>query len=235
MVILKVEPAFNLRIFALHSYRGGMGETVDKEVQISPASDGKVPRTARGERTLRKILDAAQAEFGERGFAETSIVGITQRAGVALGTFYTYFDSKEVVFREVVRDMSAQVRDHVAPAFADATDALDGERRALESFLHFARKHRDVYRIIDEAEFVEPAAYREHYETTGTRIAARLRAAREKGEIANDLSDDDLEILAWAIMGANVFLGLKFEVWSSADAARVADVTSRLLRKGLGA
>jgi hypothetical protein len=36
-------------------------------------------------------------------------------------------------------------------------------------------------------------------------------------------------------MGANVFLGLKFEVWSSADAKRVAEVTSRLLRKGLGA
>jgi AcrR family transcriptional regulator len=231
---MKVEPAFNLRIFALHSYRDGMGESVDQEVQISPASDGKAPRTPRGERTLRKILDAAQAEFGERGFAETSIVGITQRAGVALGTFYTYFDSKEVVFAAVVRDMSSQVRDRVAPAFAGATDALDGERRALEAFLVFARKHRDVYRIIDEAEFVEPAAYREHYETTGTRIAARLIAARDKGEIASDLSDDDLHILAWAVMGANVFLGLKFEVWSSADAARVADVTSRLLRKGLG-
>jgi AcrR family transcriptional regulator len=231
---MKVEPAFNLRIFALHSYRDGMGESVDQEVQISPASEGKAPRTPRGERTLRKILDAAQAEFGERGFAETSIVGITQRAGVALGTFYTYFDSKEVVFAAVVRDMSSQVRDHVAPAFAGATDALDGERRALEAFLVFARKHRDVYRIIDEAEFVEPAAYREHYETTGTRIAARLIAARDKGEIASDLSDDDLHILAWAVMGANVFLGLKFEVWSSADAARVADVTSRLLRKGLG-
>src|SRR5678816_4085038 len=108
---MKVEPAFNLRIFALHSYRDGMGETVDEGVQISPASDGKAPRTARGERTLRKILDAAQEEFGERGFSESSIVAITQRAGVALGTFYTYFDSKEAVFRALVRDMSAQVRD----------------------------------------------------------------------------------------------------------------------------
>src|SRR6185369_3252811 len=146
-----------------------MGADTETEAQISPASDGKAPRTPRGERTLRKILDAAQAEFGEHGFADTSIVGITQRAGVALGTFYTYFDSKEVVFAAVVRDMSIQVRDHVAPAFAHATDSLDGERRALESFLRFAREHRDVYRIIDEAEFVEPAAYREHYETTGTR------------------------------------------------------------------
>ncbi len=230
---MKVEPAFNLRKFALHSYRVEMGEIVDKEVQISPASDGKAPRTPRGERTLRKILDAAQAEFGQRGFADTSIVGITQRAGVALGTFYTYFDSKEAVFGAVVRDMSAQVRDHVAPSFKDAIDTLDGERRALEAFLIFARMHRDVYRIIDEAEFVEPVAYHEHYETTARRIAMRFKAGRDKGEIASDLSDEDLDILSWAVMGANVFLGMKFEVWSSGDAAHVAEVTSRMLRTGL--
>jgi len=212
-----------------------MGESVEQEAQVSPASDGKAPRTARGERTLRKILDAAQEEFGERGFADSSIVGITQRAGVALGTFYTYFDSKEVVFGAVVRDMSSQVRDAVAPAFKDATDRLDGERRALQAFLEFAQHHRDVYRIVDEAEFVEPAAYREHYETTAARIAARFADARAAGEVAADLSDDDLEILAWASMGANVFLGLRYSVWESADSARVAAVANRLLRKGIGA
>jgi AcrR family transcriptional regulator len=206
---------------------------VRSKAQISPASDGKAPRTARGERTLRKILDAARGEFGERGFSDSSIVGITQRAGVALGTFYTYFDSKESVFQALVRDMSAQVRDTVAPVFKDATDALDGERRALESFLRFARAHRDVYRIVDEAEFVEPQAYREHYETTAARIAARFVAARGKGELASDLSDEDLEILAWATMGANVFLGLRYSVWGSADATRIADVANRLFREGL--
>jgi AcrR family transcriptional regulator len=212
-----------------------MGADTQAETQLSPASDGKAPRTPRGERTLRKILDAARDEFGQRGFSDSSIVGITQRAGVALGTFYTYFDSKEAVFQALVSDMSAQVRDHVAPAFRNASDALDGERLALESFLRFARKHRDVYRIIDEAEFVDPVSYREHYDTTVKRIAARLAAARDKGEVAGDLSDRDLEILAWAIMGANVFLGLKFAVWSSADSERIADVTSRLLRHGLSA
>ena len=212
-----------------------MGVRVDQEAPVSAASDGKAPRTPRGERTLRKILDASRDEFGERGFSESSIVAITQRAGVALGTFYTYFDSKEAVFQALVKDMSAQVRDHVAPAFKDATDALDGERRALESFLQFARTHRDVYRIIDEAEFVEPAAYREHYETTASRIAARLIAGRETGEISRDYSDEELEMLAWALMGANVFLGLRYAVWSSGDAQLVAGITSRMLRSGLKA
>lgn len=206
---------------------------MDSQTRISPASDGKAPRTARGERTLRKILDAARLEFGEKGFAESSIVGITQRAGVALGTFYTYFDSKEVVFGAVVRDMSAQVRDTVAPAFQEPVKALDAAREGLRLFLEFAREHRDVYRIVDESEFVEPTAYREHYETTAARIAARYAAARDKGELAADLTDDDLEILAWASMGANVFLGLRYSVWSSGDSARVAAVTNRLLRKGL--
>ena len=168
-------------------------------------------------------------------FRKATIVGITQRAGVALGTFYTYFDSKEAIFQEVVRDMSAQVRDRVAPEFKNASDAIDGERRALEAFLRFASEHRDVYRIIDEAEFVEPQGLREHYETTASRIAARLVASRANGDIGANFSDADLDILAWALMGANVFLEFPFSVWSNGDPARVAEVTSTMLRKGLTA
>jgi AcrR family transcriptional regulator len=210
-----------------------MGVKVEEKAQLGATGASKTPRTARGERTLRKILDAAREEFGEHGFSDSSIVGITQRAGVALGTFYTYFDSKEALFQALVRDLSAQVRDTVAPAFREATDALDGAQRGLELFLEFIRDHRDIYRIIDEAEFVDPTAYREHYETTATRIAARYADARDKGELAPDLTNEDLEILAWASMGANVFLGLRFFVWESADAKRVASIANRLLRKGL--
>jgi AcrR family transcriptional regulator len=211
-----------------------MGVKVEDKAPPGVASS-KTPRTPRGERTLRKILDAAREELGERGFSDSSIVGITQRAGVALGTFYTYFDSKEALFQALVRDMSAQVAATAAPAFVGSAHALDAARHGLELFLRFAREHRDIYRIIDEAEFVDPGAYREHYETTASRITARFIAAREKGEVAADLSDEELEILAWASMGANVFLGLRYSVWASADPKRVAAVANRLLRKGLTA
>ena len=209
-----------------------MGGSVDQEAPVSAASDGKAPRTARGDRTLRKILDAARHEFGERGFSDSSIVGIPQRAGVALGTFYTYVDSKEAVFQALVRDMSGQVREQVGPVLGQAADALDGERRALEAFLDFVRDHRDIYRIIDEAEFVEPSAYREHYETTASRITSRLIAARDKGQIRAGLTDEELQVLAWGMMGANVFLGLRFFVWDDADAGRVADTMSSIWRDG---
>ena len=203
--------------------------------QPSVAPSDKAPRTARGERTLRKILTAALEEFGERGFSDASIVGITRRAKVALGTFYTYFDSKEEVFQALVRDMSAQVRDYVAPALADASDGLDRERRALAAFLRFAADHKQVYRIIDEAEFVDPQGFRTHYETTAARIAARLSEASGRGELREDESPLAHDVIAWALMGANVFLGLRFAVWDQADPDEVAAITNRLLRHGLGA
>ncbi len=196
------------------------------------ASEGKAPRTARGAKTMRKILDAALAEFGEKGFSESSIVSITRRAKVALGTFYTYFDSKEVLFAALVQDMSAKVRDHVAPVFADATDGLDAERRALLAYLDFVRGHKEVYRIIDEAEFVDPGGFRRHYETTAARIAARLDAAAERGDM---VGGDALamEVRAWALMGVNVFLGLRFGVWGDEGPDEVAAEASRMLRDGL--
>ena len=199
--------------------------------QQTPAS-GKAPRTARGARTMRKILNAALAEFGEKGFAESSIVSITSRAKVALGTFYTYFDSKEALFAALVEDMSALVREEVAPALSGGTDTLDAERRALAAYLHLAADHKEVYRIIDEAEFVAPAAYRRHYETVAARIAARLEAGAAREELC-PLDPLEREVIAWASMGMNVFLGLRFSVWGNEDRDKVAAIANRLLRDGL--
>lgn len=178
-------------------------------------SDAKAPRTERGRRTLRKLLDASAIEFGEKGFHEASVSSITRRAGVALGSFYTYFDSKEALFRALVQDMSENVRSNARAALAPQMSAIEIERAALSAFLRFAAEHKEIYRIIDEAEFVDPASYRAHYETVGERIAARLAAGSASGEFRDGLG----EVEAWAIMGMNVFVGLRYAVWADAEGA----------------
>jgi len=195
------------------------------------ASAGKEPRTARGRKTLRAILDAAAEEFGEKGFHEGSIAGITRRAGVALGSFYTYFDSKDAVFRALVRDMSEQVKEHVGPAIRAAGHQIEAERAGLLHFIKFARTHKEIYRIIDEAEFVDPESFRMHYATTADRIRSRLEAGAARGEIRGDIS----EIHAWALMGMNVFLGLRYSVWDDGvDPEEIADTIASMLARGIG-
>lgn len=149
---------------------------------------------------------------------------------MALGSFYTWFDSKDAVFRALVRDMSDQVRDHVAPAIRAAPDQIAAERAGLEQFLQFVRGHKEIYRIIDEAEFVDPESFRLHYSTTADRIGERLQAAAARGELIEDAG----EIHAWAIMGMNVFLGLRFGVWAEdRPTEAIADQVAAMLARGL--
>ncbi|MEM8724364.1 MAG: TetR/AcrR family transcriptional regulator [Pseudomonadota bacterium] len=195
--------------------------------------DSKTPRTERGRKTLRKLLDASAVEFGEKGFHEASVSSITRRAGVALGSFYTYFDSKDALFRALVADMSDNVRTSARAALSDEMSALEIEEAALGAFLNFAREHREIYRIIDEAEFVDPASYRRHYETIAGLIEKRLAAGTKAGEFREGLG----EVEAWALMGMNVFVGLRYAVWADEGGARspddVAAVVNSLLAKGI--
>lgn len=211
---------------------GLMGERGAAATVGATVEGDKAPRTERGRRTLRAILDAAAAEFGARGFHETSIVGITSRAGVALGSFYTYFSSKDELFRALVRDMSAQVGIVGAAASQGSATVLDGERAVLASFIGFAREHQELYRIIDESEFVDPASYRAHYEGAAARIGARLAQGAARGELRDGIG----EVEAWAIMGMNVFLGLRYGVWSGdLSPEDVAEAANRLIADGVRA
>lgn len=204
-------------------------EPIDRPPRTAP---NLVPRTARGQRTLRAILDAAAEEFGERGFHEAGIARIAQRAGVAIGSFYTYFESKEAVFRALVADMSRQVRAHVAPVILAAPDRLSGERAGIAAFIAFVRQHKALYRIIDESAFVAEDAYRRHYVEIAEGYAASLAQAFGTGEI----SEGDMVVRAWAIMGMNVFLGLRFGVWDeSRDPADIAAAAAALISDGLRA
>ncbi|HEX5386877.1 MAG TPA: TetR/AcrR family transcriptional regulator [Gemmatimonadales bacterium] len=69
-----------------------------------PQSNPPAPRwQRRPEARPEEILDAAQEIFGEYGFARAKLDDVAQRAGVSKGTVYLYFDSKEALFREMVR------------------------------------------------------------------------------------------------------------------------------------
>ena len=195
-------------------------------------SNDKTPRTERGRRTLRKLLDAAATEFADKGFHEASISGITRRAGVALGTFYTYYDSKDAIFRALVSDMSAGVGRAAREALDPGMGALEVERVALRAFLAFAAEHKEIYRIIDEAEFVDPESYRTHYETIGARIEERLQRGAENGEFIRGLGAPE----AWALMGMNVFLGLRYVIWAregDPDSDEIAKRANALLASGI--
>jgi AcrR family transcriptional regulator len=81
----------------------------------------------RPEARPEEILDAAFTVFGESGFARAKIEDVARVAGVSKGTVYCYFDSKESLFREMVR---ARVVASLAEAEAFVR-TYEGTARAL--------------------------------------------------------------------------------------------------------
>lgn len=191
------------------------------------STSDKTPKTKRGRETRDKLLEAAENEFGERGFHEAAISGITQRAGVALGTFYVYFDSKEEIFRALVSHMGHLTRQWIAERIAESPDRLTAERRGIQAFFEFVRRHNNLYQIISEAQFVAEDAYREYY----TAFADAYRQNLERAADDKDIREGDYEVWAWALIGMSVFLGMRFAAWddsrsSEEMAATVADLIS---------
>ncbi len=190
----------------------------------------KSPKTARGRRTREKLLQAAEIEFGEKGFHHASISGLTYRAGVALGTFYTYFESKEEIFQALVSYMSQHTRRWIAERIADSPDRMTAERKGLQAYIEFARAHKGIYRIITEAEIVANDAYREHYTGFAKAYQHNLNKAGQQG----DIREGDYEMWSWAIMGMAVTLGIRYAEWDEdTPVSVIAESVADLIENGI--
>lgn len=188
------------------------------------------PKTKRGTARREKLLRSAERVIGEKGFAAASIADITRDGDTALGTFYIYFSSKEEVFRELVVEMGTLTRRMMTEAVAGAPNRLEAERRGLLAFLTFVAERPSLYRIVEEARFVDPDAYRAYFTGFAEAYASQLQRAADKGEI----SEGDAEVRAWALMGIAKTLGDRYVLWAEKpDLQTIADEGFALIRDGL--
>lgn len=198
-----------------------------------PAGDGPsslTPRTRRGAQTRGRLLQAAEEAFGSRGYHRAGISDITRAAGVAQGTFYSYFRNKEDVLRELVRNMGRDVRAHLATEVVGADSRLEAEARGLRAFLAYVAGHPWMYRVLQEAQFVDEGIYRDYYEAFGESYLRLLVSAQEAGEIR----PGDNAVRVWALMGMAHFLGLRYGLWQrDVPLDRVVDTVRDLLQHGL--
>jgi len=112
------------------------------EQRAGQAAGGRL-LTARGRRTRAGLVEAAKKVFAETPFADTRIADIAARAGVANGTFYTYFDAKEEIFREVAADVLA------AMLAAPQRDPDNVARDPIRDVEHASRAYFQV--VVDNA------------------------------------------------------------------------------------
>jgi AcrR family transcriptional regulator len=151
--------------------------------------------------TRERLLRAAQELIEEGGYGAASVAAIAERAGVAAGTLYRHFESKEDLFVEVFRAVcsgeeramraaSAQMSAGSAAARLEGVLGTFAERALRNPRLAWALIAEPVDPLVD----AERLAYRERYAAV---IAEGLRAGIEAGE----LPEQDVELTAAALVG----------------------------------
>jgi AcrR family transcriptional regulator len=114
----------------------------------------RVPRRARADDTRARIFASAVRLFAESGYADTSVDRIVRDAGVAKGTFFVHFATKEAVVTELVRIQvraARLARDRVLAAGGSPVDAL---RATVMTLGEQAGANRGLSRAVVSANIV---------------------------------------------------------------------------------
>lgn len=196
-------------------------------------------RSKRAEERRAQILDRALVVFAERGYHGASVSHIVKAAGVARGTFYLYFDSKEAVFRDLLDALLDTFRNSVrgmdiGPSAAPMEEQLEG---ILVRMLRTAESNRALTRIIFREAVGLDETVDARLQTFDDALHGWLVAALTLGEGLQLVRASDKDVAATCIMGATRQVIDRYVVSSEApfDAEAIARAVVRFSLDGLRA
>jgi AcrR family transcriptional regulator len=94
-----------------------------------------------------ELLAAARTVFSRKGFHDATIDDVASEAGVAKGTVYLYFKSKQDIYLGALRDGIEMLIQEMRNQAASASDAETKLRKLIATKISFFDKHRDFFRI----------------------------------------------------------------------------------------
>ncbi|MFB7633721.1 TetR/AcrR family transcriptional regulator [Streptomyces sp. NPDC056149] len=205
------------------------------------AVTGVAPAASRRASTRRRLFDAAVTLIAEQGFSATTVDEIADRAGVAKGTVYYNFSSKNVLYEELLRDgvdlLAASLRtaaDGTVAGGGTRVDALDAMIRAGLDFIAGSPALTQLY-------VAELWRTNRTWRATLTSVRGRalavvesvLQDAVRSGELSDEL---DVPLTASALLGMVLVAALD---WQSFQPERSVDevhaALSQLVQGRVGA
>jgi AcrR family transcriptional regulator len=156
------------------------------------------------------ILEAAEAVFARRGFDGTRMSDVAREAGIATGTVYNYFDSKEQVLQSLLAMLGNRFVDTLTVELSTVPDAAEGLGRLVRASLSYIDEHRAVFSVIMERGEHGRQALKRHGGKAIEEMACRYRdlynraigACIEARLVRDDVAVDDLVTLLCGIQNS---------------------------------
>ncbi len=199
------------------------------------APERVTPRSRRGERTREALVAAARAIFERDGFLDARIVDITRAAGVATGSFYTYFADKDAVFAAVLEVVQDEM---LHPQMPEA----DGERgpiarleAANRAYLHAYQRNARLMALLEQVATIDDG-FRQLRLQRATAFAqrnARAIARLQEQGLADRRLDPHQASRALSVMVSRTAYG-EFVLGDRSDFEELVATLTRLWANALG-
>jgi len=149
--------------------------------------------------TRGRLLSAAKKVFSERGYHSAQISHIIDEAGVARGTFYLHFRSKEEIFKELLREVVEELKERIR-VIDPSSDPLQQITENIARVIEFALEERELARIVlqrnsDPRLFAVTDRFFEE-------ITAMVKGSLQRGVAMGVIRVCDTDLIARAILGA---------------------------------
>ncbi len=135
----------------------------------------------------KKIFDAALRLFGEFGFHEATMEKIAELAGVAKGTVYIFFKSKEDLIDQLLLEKSQEIVRTFSEIFSREDNILAQIQETIECYIDFIEKNHVLYRIIQSERIVRRAGnkalFYDYLISNLPMIKERIVSLNKKGEV----------------------------------------------------
>jgi AcrR family transcriptional regulator len=187
--------------------------------------------TARGKERRQQLMDFAASRFAEGGYHPTSVAEIVQGLGVGKGVFYWYFDSKEELFLEILKEAHTGMRRAQRSAYGDEPDPVRRIELGIRASLNWLDENRNMLPLFQFAATEEQfaPAMRRGQETAVADVVRHIKDGIVEGRIR----DVDPEVLAHGVLGVTNQLSRIYLNGRRDDLEEIADAAVSFCLNGL--
>lgn len=190
--------------------RNSKQKTQQVQATVEPKDWREADTRSERSRLIREgLLEAAAEIVGTMGYQEASVTLITQRAGVAQGTFYNHFQTRQDILDQLLPAMGRELLAYVGECAKKGETMLEKEELQFSAFFSFLQKRPHFFRILNEAESFAPKAYYAHLELVSQGYTRFFQRAHEDGELPN-FERRELKVVALILMATRSYLAWRY-------------------------
>lgn len=209
----------------------------------SPAAGTRRRAVSEEDKEARRaaIIAAAKTVFAREGFHEATIAAVAREAGIAYGSIYWYFDSKDALFRALMDDQEARLRDRLVEVLrSQSRTGSDPEaifRSAIGATLRFFEADRAATRLVFREALSFGSGIKKHlygiYEHFIDDMATVIADLQVQGLIRDETPARALAFCAAALIGQLAYRRLSTDDGIDTDTA--VELVTSLLMDGMRA